>query len=639
MKMSFFRLLPCLSPLAIHYPPSTTHSSSMIAFLRLLPIPYTLLPPLWLSTIHCPPSTMRTLMICLTMISVAGPVYSAPIDVRVMSFNIRYGTARDGDNHWDRRKDFLVETIKAFDPDLLGTQETLGFQRDFLAEKLQGYDHLGVGRDDGGDRGEMMALYYKKERFEKLDGGHFWLSETPDTVGSKSWDSSLPRMVTWVKLRDRRQTDAPSILFFNTHFDHQGQTARLESARLLRRQIAKMAPDCSVIVTGDFNTGENSPPYQALFGPIDDKPSAVVDTFRANNPDPKPNEGTFTGFKADATAGARIDWIGASRDWQIRSATIDRTARDGRTPSDHFPVNAVLRYQPPAAVSKVEPAEELFGGNYDVESVLNVSYNDAPDADPKKHKLDLFLPKGVRDFPVMMFIHGGAWTAGDRNQYRLLGRQFARNGVGTVVISYRLTPTVQHPGHVEDAAMAFAWTKQHIAEYGGRPDRIFVSGQSAGGHLSALLATDGKYLAAHGLSLKDIRGAMPISGIYSIRSGEMSLIMGKGPEAAASASPIKHVSGDEPPFLVLYAANDMPRCASMSQEFTNALRANNIPAEWREIPKRDHLSIIFMPMLSDRDPTVQAMLRFIAQHSELELKPRPARSAAGTARHFQLNHH
>ena len=106
----------------------------------------------------------------LVSISTRGADGPASDDVRVMSFNVRYGTAQDGDNHWDRRKEFLVETIKSSDPDLLGTQETLGFQRDYLAEKLEAYGGLGVGRDDGRDKGEMMALYFKKARFEKLGG-------------------------------------------------------------------------------------------------------------------------------------------------------------------------------------------------------------------------------------------------------------------------------------------------------------------------------------------------------------------------------------------------------------------------------------------------------------------------------------
>jgi endonuclease/exonuclease/phosphatase family metal-dependent hydrolase len=267
-------------------------------------------------------------------------------DVRVMSFNIRYGTADDGENRWDLRKEFLVETIQAFNPDLLGTQETLGFQRDYLAERLPEYDFLGVGRDDGKEEGEMMALYYKRDRFEKLAGGHFWLSETPEAPGSKSWDSSLPRMVTWVKLRDRNAPSAQPIAFFNTHFDHRGPEARLESARLIRRQIAMIGKGSSIIVTGDFNSGEGSEPYQALFAPAEGQDSPVVDTFRTAHPERGENEGTATGrFRAGDTGGPRIDWIAAGRTWQIVEATIDRTSRDGRTPSDHFPVMATLRRQ------------------------------------------------------------------------------------------------------------------------------------------------------------------------------------------------------------------------------------------------------------------------------------------------------
>lgn len=264
-------------------------------------------------------------------------------DLRVMSFNIRYGTANDGENHWDKRRDFLIETIRAFNPDLLGTQETLAFQRDFLAEQLPVYDHLGVGRNDGREDGEMAALYYRRDRFEKLDSGHFWLSETPDRPGSKSWDSALPRMVTWVKLRDRQVPKGPSITFFNTHFDHQGEIARQESARLLRSEITRLAAGGSVIVTGDFNAAESSEPHRALFDPQDGLPSPIVDTLRVVYPDRGSAEGTFSGFRADRTAGPRIDWIGVSRDWEVREAAIDRTAKGGYTPSDHFPVTAIVR--------------------------------------------------------------------------------------------------------------------------------------------------------------------------------------------------------------------------------------------------------------------------------------------------------
>jgi len=265
-------------------------------------------------------------------------------ELKVVSFNIRFGTAADGENYWDKRREFLIETIKALNPDLLGTQETLGFQRDYLARELANYDSLGVGRDDGKEAGEMMALYYRKSRFEKIDGGHFWLSETPDIAGSRTWDSSLPRMVTWVKLRDKAQADGRALLFMNTRFDHRGSIARLESAKLLRARVSELGQDSYVVITGDFNADQNSPPYDALFSRIDGESSPVVDTYRSVCSEKQEDEGTFSGFNALEVKGPRIDWIGGTRNWKIRSASIDRTSRDGRTPSDHFPVTATLSY-------------------------------------------------------------------------------------------------------------------------------------------------------------------------------------------------------------------------------------------------------------------------------------------------------
>ena len=296
---------------------------------------------------HVTESGRRKALALLLLTAFAGVVPaadpSAEGDVKVMSFNIRYGTAKDGENHWDKRKEFLADTVKAFDPDLLGTQETLAFQRDFLAEKLKGYGVLAAGRDDGKEKGEMMALYWRESRFEKTDGGHFWLSETPKVAGSKSWDSSLPRMATWVKLKDKQKPDAKPILYVNTHFDHMGKEARAKSAKLIRSQIAELGKGCSVILTGDFNSGEGSEPYKALFDKAGADESPVVDSYRVAHPKREPNEGTATGFRASATRGNRIDWIGVSRDWTVVAAEIDRTAKDGRTPSDHFPVKAVLR--------------------------------------------------------------------------------------------------------------------------------------------------------------------------------------------------------------------------------------------------------------------------------------------------------
>lgn len=265
--------------------------------------------------------------------------------LRVMSFNIRYGTAKDGVNEWSKRREFLIETIKQFNPDLLGTQETLKFQRDYLEEALEEYGVLGVGRNDGADDGEMMALYYRKSRFELLDSGHFWLSESPEKVGSKSWDSSLPRMVTWVRLKDKNAKSTPSILFLNTHFDHKGPEARLQSAKLIRKKIAELRKGSSVVLTGDFNTDEGTPPYQELFGESGEREAKLVDSFRKAHPERRAEEGTFSNFTQTETKGARIDWIGLSPDWKVKQAEINRSAQEGRTPSDHFPIQTIVELE------------------------------------------------------------------------------------------------------------------------------------------------------------------------------------------------------------------------------------------------------------------------------------------------------
>jgi endonuclease/exonuclease/phosphatase family metal-dependent hydrolase len=296
-------------------------------------------------------NVMRVSLSCLCLTLLAAFPSSAPAEspgpLRVMSFNIRYGTAKDGENHWDKRRDFVVDTIKVFNPDLLGTQETLGFQRDYLATALPDYTSLGVGRDDGKEAGEMMAIYIRKARFDVLKSGHFWLSETPDVAGSKSWDSSLPRMVTWVELRDKQSPDGPPLVWFNTHFDHMGVEARKQSARLLRSRVETTLPK-AVVVTGDFNTIEGSDPYRALFDPANDGSATPLrDTFRALPKEQQrfENVGTFSGFNPQLRSGGRIDWIGVTEHFHVVSSEIDYTERNGRTPSDHFPVTAVLEWK------------------------------------------------------------------------------------------------------------------------------------------------------------------------------------------------------------------------------------------------------------------------------------------------------
>jgi acetyl esterase/lipase len=280
----------------------------------------------------------------------------------------------------------------------------------------------------------------------------------------------------------------------------------------------------------------------------------------------------------------------------------------------------------PAAARAQAPAGPANGGRHEVRVVRDVAYHDGTDADPKKHRLDLYLPKGVDGFPVVLFIHGGGWSSGDRRLYGSFGTTFARNGVGAVVISYRLSPGVQHPAHVEDVARAFAWTRKNIARYGGRPDAVFVTGQSAGGHLAALLATNDRYLNAHGLSPRDMKGVMPMSGVYVFRPGRLERVLGKDADAADSASPLKHVTGKEPPFLIVYADRDFPGCALMSRNLQKALTSKKVEADLLEIKDRTHITIIVRLMFDESDPATRALLDFVARHAGP--KPRPSEPAS-----------
>ena len=257
--------------------------------------------------------------------------------LRVMSFNIRYGTANDGKDVWMNRRELVVQTIKTFKPDLLGTQETLPFQASYIYEQLPDYTYIGWSRDDS-KNGEQCGIFVRSERFEIQESGQFWLSESPDEKFSKSWDSSLPRVVTWTRLKDKLANDR-ELLFANTHFDHRGEEARKQSGILLRGRLSEMVPKLPIIVTGDFNCDQESEPYQELL-----KENVLRDSFRTIHPNRGDDEGTFHGFSGKPGA-ARIDWILATESFKATAATIDRTNADGRYPSDHFPVSAVFQWK------------------------------------------------------------------------------------------------------------------------------------------------------------------------------------------------------------------------------------------------------------------------------------------------------
>jgi arylformamidase len=254
--------------------------------------------------------------------------------------------------------------------------------------------------------------------------------------------------------------------------------------------------------------------------------------------------------------------------------------------------------------------------SYEVETVSDQAYYDGADADPIKHKLDLYLPKGAKDYPVVLFVHGGGWVMGDKTHfgiYSAIGQCFARQGIGAVVTNYRLSPKVQHPEHVKDVARAFAWTHKNIAKHGGRPDQLFVAGHSAGGHLVALLATDETYLKAENLALKDIRGVIPMSGVYLIAENFLPTVFGTDADVKRRASPLRQVRAGLPPFCIMYADKDMPLCDKMSATFCKALQDQKCQAETVEIKERTHISIILRFSKED-DPAMQAAVAFIQRN-------------------------
>jgi len=264
-----------------------------------------------------------------------------------MSFNIRYGTASDGENAWPNRSDLVADVIRAHDPDVLALQEALRFQLDELGAALPHYEELGVGRSDGATEGEYAAILYRADRFAVAEGGTFWLSDTPEVPGSTSWGNRVTRICTWARLRDRASGTA--FYVYNVHLDHESQASRELSVELLAARIAARDSDDPVVVMGDFNAGVDNPAMLYLRGEAERASGATTavapspglrDTFRTLHPD-STGTGTFNAFRGERE-GDRIDAILVSGEWLVRDAAIVRSERDGRYPSDHFPVTARL---------------------------------------------------------------------------------------------------------------------------------------------------------------------------------------------------------------------------------------------------------------------------------------------------------
>jgi endonuclease/exonuclease/phosphatase family metal-dependent hydrolase len=257
------------------------------------------------------------------------------LDLEVMTYNLRYKNTSDPSPHtWAERVPAIKRLINQEKPDIMGTQEVLYPQLLDLEEALPKYDWIGLGRE-GGSKGEYSAIFYNKSRYTPIEYDHFWLSDTPNVIGSMTWGNKITRMVTWAKFEDKKTSEQFYVV--NTHFDHQSTNAREKSAELIKEKIKEFDAELPILLTGDFNTGPDSVPHRSLTteGAFDD----LWDTAEV-----RINEslGTFNGFH-DQTGGGptrRIDWVLGKGNVETHSIEIINEYKNGQFPSDHFPVLA-----------------------------------------------------------------------------------------------------------------------------------------------------------------------------------------------------------------------------------------------------------------------------------------------------------
>lgn len=258
--------------------------------------------------------------------------------LRVMTFNLRFASSTPP-NSWAERRPLMSELFKLYAPDLVGTQEGVYTQLGDIAADLPALDWIGLGRD-GGSRGEFMAIFYRRDRLAPLEFNHFWLSATPATIGSRSFGNRLPRMVTWVRFRDLRT--GCEFYAINTHLDHLSQSSQEKSADLLLEAVNGFEAALPILMLGDFNAEAGS-------NPVHDRLTAggtffdIWSTLHRS----EPPFGTYHDFKGPAGADGRgrIDWILARGSVRPRSIEILTFMRDGRYPSDHFPVMARIEFE------------------------------------------------------------------------------------------------------------------------------------------------------------------------------------------------------------------------------------------------------------------------------------------------------
>jgi len=254
--------------------------------------------------------------------------------MNIASYNLRYDNPGDSGNLWKDRSPALCELIRFHGFDIFGTQEGLKHQLEDIAKTLPEYTWYGVARDDGKEKGEHTAIFYRKDKFKMLNGGNFWLSPTPEKPGP-GWDARLNRICTWVQLQDLKTNK--KFYFFNTHFDHQGIEARKQSARLILEKIKSIAGNEPVILTGDFNGDHNTEWYQALAN------SGLVSDSYPMVKQPYVPTGSFNAFGENIHQRSIIDHIFVTKHFSVEKWGVLTDSYEGKYPSDHFPVLAVMK--------------------------------------------------------------------------------------------------------------------------------------------------------------------------------------------------------------------------------------------------------------------------------------------------------
>ena len=288
---------------------------------------------------RCPKRVLQIWVILAMMCLTPWAASAADQVVRVMTFNLRYASPKPP-NSWPERRPVMRECIEKMDPDLIGTQEGLYPQIKDLASDLPSYEWLGLGRE-GGSRGEYMAVFYRKSRFEPLEYDHFWLSDTPDVIGSRSWTNTVRRMVTWVKFLDRFA--GQEFFLWNTHFDHQVQGSREKSAALVRSRIEALKTTLPLLLIGDFNaTAGANAAYSIL---VND--GFLTDTWNSAKERRGEIVRTFHNFNGPVAGDARIDWILSRGPVACDATEIVTFQKNGQYPSDHFPVMSWVRWTTP----------------------------------------------------------------------------------------------------------------------------------------------------------------------------------------------------------------------------------------------------------------------------------------------------